>query len=210
MSPLSSATRRDLFNAGLTASEAGPLTRHRTAAVASDTIRRFNVDITDEQLADLRQRIAATRWPEKEAVADQFQGIEFATMLELASYSATDYDWRRGEAKLQTFPQSFTEIDKLNNQPAIAISKTSATGELTRDEILDNITLYWLSNTGVSASCLYWEYIGGFSNSKGVPVAVSAFHGEQYEARRSRPERAYPKLIHYNGVEKGGHFTARE
>lgn len=102
-------------------------------------------------------------------------------------------------------------------QPAIAVSEAltrsaSATGELTRDEILDNITLYWLTNTGVSASRLYWEYKGGFFNTKGVsiPVAVSVFPGEQYEAPRSWTERAYPKLIHYNRVEKGGHFAAWE
>jgi pimeloyl-ACP methyl ester carboxylesterase len=102
-------------------------------------------------------------------------------------------------------------------QPAAAIGSalnrtTSATGELTRDEILDNITLYWLTNTGVSASRLYWEYKGGFFNAKGVaiPVAVSVFPGEQYEAPRSWAERAYPKLIYYNKVAKGGHFAAWE
>jgi pimeloyl-ACP methyl ester carboxylesterase len=102
-------------------------------------------------------------------------------------------------------------------QPAAAIVSalnrtTSATGELTRDEILDNITLYWLTNTGVSASRLYWEYKGGFFNAKGVaiPVAVSVFPGEQYEAPRSWAERAYPKLIYYNKVAKGGHFAAWE
>ena len=89
---------------------------------------------------------------------------------------------------------------------------SSATGELTRDEILDNITLYWLTNTGVSSSRLYWEYKGGFFNAKGVkiPVAVTVFPGEQYEAPRSWTERAYPKLIHYNRVAKGGHFAAWE
>jgi pimeloyl-ACP methyl ester carboxylesterase len=102
-------------------------------------------------------------------------------------------------------------------QPAAAVTAalmrtSSATGELTRDEILDNITLYWLTNTGVSASRLYWEYKGGFFNAKGVtiPVAVSVFPGEQYEAPRSWTERAYPKLIHYNKLEKGGHFAAWE
>ena len=89
---------------------------------------------------------------------------------------------------------------------------TSATGELTRNEILDNITLYWLTGTGVSASRLYWEYKGGFFNAKGVsiPVAVSVFPGEQYEAPRSWTERAYPKLIHYNRLDRGGHFAAWE
>jgi pimeloyl-ACP methyl ester carboxylesterase len=102
-------------------------------------------------------------------------------------------------------------------QPAATVAAgllrtSSTTGELTRDEILDNITLYWLTNTGVSASRLYWEYKGGFFNVKGVsiPVAVSVFPGEQYEAPRSWTEKAYPKLIHYNKLDKGGHFAAWE
>jgi pimeloyl-ACP methyl ester carboxylesterase len=104
-----------------------------------------------------------------------------------------------------------------DGQPAAAVVSalnrtTSDIGELTRDEILDNITLYWLTNTGVSASRLYWEYKGGFFNTKGVsiPVAVSVFPGEQYEAPRSWTERAYPNLIYYNQLDKGGHFAAWE
>jgi pimeloyl-ACP methyl ester carboxylesterase len=104
-----------------------------------------------------------------------------------------------------------------DGQPAAAVmaalDRTSSTsGELTRDEVLDNITLYWLTNTGVSASRLYWEYKGGFFNAKGVtiPVAVTVFPSEQYEAPRSWAERAYPNLIHYNRVDKGGHFAAWE
>jgi pimeloyl-ACP methyl ester carboxylesterase len=102
-------------------------------------------------------------------------------------------------------------------QPAAAVVSAlerteSATGELTRDEVLDNITLYWLTNTGISASRLYWEYKGGFFNAKGVsiPVAVTVFPSEQYQAPRSWAERAYPNLIHYNQVDKGGHFAAWE
>ncbi len=104
-----------------------------------------------------------------------------------------------------------------DGQPAAAVVEalgrtSSEVGELTRDEILDNITLYWLTNTGVSASRLYWEYKGGFFNAKGVtiPVAVTVFPGEQYEAPRSWTERAYPNLLHYNRVAKGGHFAAWE
>jgi pimeloyl-ACP methyl ester carboxylesterase len=107
--------------------------------------------------------------------------------------------------------------DDGGGQPAAevvaALSRTtSATGELTRDDILDNITLFWLTNTGVSASRLYWEYKGGFWDAKGVsiPVAVSVFPGEAYQAPRSWVESAYPKLIHYDQVEKGGHFAAWE
>jgi pimeloyl-ACP methyl ester carboxylesterase len=376
-------------------------------------IRPFHVDIPDEALDDLRRRIAATNWPEKETVADQSQGVPLAMIQELARYWARDYDWRRCEGRLNALPQFITEIDGLDihfihvrsrhqdalplvvnhgwpgsiieqlkiidrltdptahgasasdafhlvipsmpgygfsgkptstgwgpermgrawaelmkrlgytryvaqggdwgafvvdqmglqapagllaihtnmpavvpadvdnavqrgdplpsdlsteerraceqldrtykqvdyakfmaarpqtlygiadspvglaawlldhndadGQPAAAVASaldrtTSATGELTRDEILDNITLYWLTNTGVSASRLYWEYKGGFFNAKGVsvPVAVSVFPGEQYQAPRSWTERAYPNLIHYNELDKGGHFAAWE
>jgi len=386
----------------------------QTATAAEDNaIRPFHVSIPQAALDDLRKRVRATQWPEKETVSDQSQGVPLAAMQELARYWATDYDWRKVEAKLNALPQFLTRIDGLEihfihvrskhknalplivnhgwpgsiieqlkiigpltdptafggraedafdvvipsmpgygfsgkptttgwgpermgrawdvlmkrlgytryvaqggdwgafvvdqmglqapkgllaihtNMPAVvpndintalsrgdpapaglsadeqracdqlartfkqveyarmmaarpqtlygiadspvglaawlidhndadaqpaaavfsALSRTSsATGELTRDEILDNITLYWLTNTGVSASRLYWEYKGGFFNAKGVsiPVAVSVFPGEQYEAPRSWTERAYPNLIHYNKLDKGGHFAAWE
>jgi hypothetical protein len=104
-----------------------------------------------------------------------------------------------------------------DGQPAAAVAAaldrtTSATGQLTRNEILDNITLYWLTNTGISASRLYWEYRGGFFNAKGVsiPVAVTVFPSEQYQAPRSWTEAAYPNLIWFNEVGRGGHFAAWE
>jgi pimeloyl-ACP methyl ester carboxylesterase len=88
---------------------------------------------------------------------------------------------------------------------------------LTREDVLDNITLFWLTNTGISSSRLYWERLRevgefGFFNPKGVsiPVAVSVFPDELFPAPRSWTEKAYPKLIHYNKVEKGGHFAAWE
>jgi pimeloyl-ACP methyl ester carboxylesterase len=383
------------------------------AAEEDNAIRVFSINVTEEALLDLRRRIVATRWPDRETVTDQSQGVPLATMRDLARYWAADYDWRKCEAQLNTLPHFITEIDGLDihfihvrsshesalplivthgwpgsiieqlkiigpladptrhgasawdafhvvipsmpgygfsgkptstgwgpermaqawaelmkrlgytryvaqggdwgafvvdqmglqapagllaihtnmpatvpanidkallaggpvpsglssdeqrayeqlvrtfkqvdyarlmgsrpqtlygiadspvglaawlldhndadGQPAAAVASalnrvTSATGELTRDEVLDNITLYWLTNTGVSASRLYWEYKGGFFNAKGVsiPVAVTVFPGEQYEAPRSWTERAYPKLIHYNRVEKGGHFAAWE
>jgi pimeloyl-ACP methyl ester carboxylesterase len=376
-------------------------------------IRPFHVHVPDEALVDLRQRINATKWPERETVADDSQGVPLATMQALARYWTTEYDWRKAEATLNALPQFITAIDGLDihfihvrsthdnalplivthgwpgsvieqlkiidpltnptahgasaadafhvvipsmpgygfsgkpattgwgpermarawaelmtrlgytryvaqggdwgafvvdqmglqapagllaihtnmpatvpadvdkallagdplpsglsaeegrayeqlvrtfkqvdyarlmgsrpqtlygiadspvglaawlldhndadGQPAAAVATalnrtTSATGELTRDEILDNITLYWLTNTGVSASRLYWEYKGGFFNAKGVsiPVAVSVFPGEQYQAPRTWAEKAYPNLIYFHEVDKGGHFAAWE
>jgi pimeloyl-ACP methyl ester carboxylesterase len=83
---------------------------------------------------------------------------------------------------------------------------------LTRDDILDNITLTWLTNTAISGARLYWERKVGFFSVKGVsiPVAVSVFPDELYPAPRSWAERAFPKLIHYNRLDKGGHFAAWE
>jgi pimeloyl-ACP methyl ester carboxylesterase len=83
---------------------------------------------------------------------------------------------------------------------------------LTRDDVLDNVTLFWLTNTGVSAARLYWEHKLGFFTPKGVkiPVAVSSFPDDLYPMPRSWAERAYPELIHYNVLPKGGHFAAWE
>ena len=88
---------------------------------------------------------------------------------------------------------------------------------LSRDDVLDNVTLYWLTNTAISSARLYWDTAqistgGGFFDVRGVtiPVAVSAFPNEIYAAPRSRAERAYPKLIYYNKLDKGGHFAAWE
>jgi pimeloyl-ACP methyl ester carboxylesterase len=84
---------------------------------------------------------------------------------------------------------------------------------LTRDDILDNITLYWLTNPGISAARLYWENKADFFNAENIstPFAISVFPDELYQAPRSWAERAYPRnLIHYNRLDRGGHFAAWE
>jgi pimeloyl-ACP methyl ester carboxylesterase len=376
-------------------------------------IRPFTIDIPEKDLTALRDRILATRWPEKETVSDQSQGVQLETMQNLARYWASEYDWRRCEARLNAVPQFITEIDGLDihfihvrskhedalpliithgwpgsiieminvigpltdptayggsaddafhlvipsipgygfsgkptsagwgperiahawtelmrrlgyaqfvaqggdwgavitdlmgveapreligihtNMPGTVppdISRLLATnvlgagdprpsnlspeenrafdqltflyttgfgyalemglrpetlygladspialagwmldhdarsyedishafvgnhpvGNLTRDEVLDNITLTWLTNTGVSSARLYWENKLGFFDVKGVtvPTAVSVFPHELYQAPRTWAERAYPDLVYFNEVDMGNHFAA--
>jgi pimeloyl-ACP methyl ester carboxylesterase len=376
-------------------------------------IRPFRVDVPESELAELRRRINATKWPERETVTDQSQGVQLATIQKLARYWATEYDWRKCEARLNALPQFITEIDGLDIHfiharskhedalplivthgwpgsvveqlkivdpltnptahgasasdafhvviPSIPgygfsgrpstpgwdptriarawvvlmkrlgytqfvaqggdwgaiitdvmatqappellgihtnmagvippeIDKAASAGAptpsglsaderlayerlsfvyakgvgyayqmglrpqtlygiadspvglaayfldhdarsydliarvfdghaegLTRDDVLDNITLTWLTNTAISGARLYWERLRAenkfdFFGVKGVsiPVAVSAFPDELYPAPRSWAERAYPNLIHYKKLEKGGHFAAWE
>jgi pimeloyl-ACP methyl ester carboxylesterase len=378
------------------------------AAAEDRSIRPFTYHAPQAELDELRRRIVATRWPEKETVADSSQGVQLATIQKLARYWATEYDWRKVEAKLNTLPQFVTEIDGLDihfihvrskhenalplivthgwpgsiieqlkiidpltnptahggsasdafdvvipslpgygfsgkptttgwdpiriarawivlmkrlgytrfvaqggdwgnavteqmallappeligihtNMPATVpddVAKALASGGpppsgvsadeknaydqltffykqslgyaqemknrpqsiygigdspvgmaawmidhdarsyaliarvfdgqregLTRDDILDNATLYWLTNTTISSARLYWESKLVFFAPKhvAIPVAVSAFPDELYQAPRSWTERAYPKLIHYDKLDKGGHFAAWE
>jgi pimeloyl-ACP methyl ester carboxylesterase len=105
-------------------------------------------------------------------------------------------------------------------QPAAAVTSAllgrtvngHPAGALTRDDVLDDITLYWLTNTAISSARLYWENKVGLYNAANisVPAAVSVFPGENYEAPRSWAERAYHKLIYYNTLDKGGHYAAWE
>jgi len=396
-------------SSGSSAAGAAPAPAKTGAAADDSSIRPFHVNFPDADLADLRRRVSATKWPERELVTDATQGVQLATTQKLAQYWAANYDWRKVEARLNALPQFITTIDGLdihfihvrskhaNALPVIVThgwpgsiieqlkiiapltdptayyggkaedafdvvipslpgygfsGKPTATGwdpqriarawivlmkrlgykryvaqggdwgncvtelmalqappellgmhtnmaatvpaeidkaafsgapapanlsadegraydqlvffyrhglgyagemanrpetlygiadspvglaawildhdaasyalitrvfdgqpeGLTRDDILENITLYWLTNTAVSSARLYWEYKGGFFDVRNVtiPVAVSAFPDEIYQAPRSWAEKAYPKLIYYNRLPKGGHFAAWE
>jgi pimeloyl-ACP methyl ester carboxylesterase len=377
-------------------------------AADKNAIRPFHVNVPEAELTELRRRINATKWPERETVTDASQGVQLATIQALARYWATDYDWRRIEAKLSALPHFITEIDGLDihfihvrskhenalplivthgwpgsvieqlkiidpltnptahgasasdafdvvvpsmpgygysgkptttgwgpdriarawvtlmkrlgytkfvaqggdwgavitdlmgvqaspellgihtNMPGavpVDVDKAAFTGApapsglsaeekaaferlqfvyskgvaygyqmglrpqtlygiadspiglaayfldhdawsyalisrvfagesagLTRDDVLDNITIAWLTNTALSGARLYWENKFSYFNVKGVsiPVAVSAFPDEIDLCPRSWAERAYPKLIYYNKHDKGGHFAAFE
>src|SRR5215470_812909 len=86
----------------------------QTTATQQSAIRPFQFNFPDAELADLRRRINATRWPERELVSDASQGVQLATMQKLAKYWGTGYDWRKGEAKLKAVPHFITEIDGLD------------------------------------------------------------------------------------------------
>ncbi len=130
MSVLSLAlTRRNLLSASAAAGGVGvamlavPIIAKAAIAEGGTAIRPFRANIPDEALADLRRRIAATRWPDSETVADQSQGVQLAKIQPLVRYWGTDYDWRNAEAKFNGLPQFITEIDGLDIQFAHIRSK---------------------------------------------------------------------------------------
>ncbi|MGE5853550.1 MAG: epoxide hydrolase family protein [Deltaproteobacteria bacterium] len=111
---VASSTRRDIL-AILAAAGAFTVLPARFAAAAEDnTIRPFKITVPEEQIVDLRRRIASTRWPDRETAADQSQGVQLAKLQELVRYWGTDYDWRKAEAKLNALPQFMTTIDNVD------------------------------------------------------------------------------------------------
>ena len=403
---MSPPTRRSVLAASAAAATVGLLpAAPRAAAVEDSAIRPFRIDVPDAALADLRRRLAATRWPDRETVTDQSQGVPLAKIQPLFRYWATDYDWRKVEARLNALLQFVTEIDGLDiqfahvrsahadalplimthgwpgsiiellkvvapltdptacggraedafhlvlpslpghgfserprstgwgpdrvarawaglmrrlgyeryvsqggdhgsvvsdamarqapagllgihvNMPATVppdIAKALRDGDpapaglseaekrafaqlaafyktgsayaammttrpqtlgygladspaglaaffyekfaawtytngeperaLTRDDMLDDISLYWLTNTATSAARFYWENNANNFNAVDVstPAAVTVFPGEIYQAPRSWAERSYHKLIYWDEVDRGGHFAAWE
>src|SRR5512142_2995369 len=109
-----SPTRRSLLAMAATAGAVSLLPEYLAAATDGNAVRPFHVHIPEAELVDLRRRVAATRWPDRETVSDQTQGVQLATMQKLARYWSTDYDWRKCEARLKALPQFLTEIDGLD------------------------------------------------------------------------------------------------
>ena len=266
-------------------------TKSSEQSTSKDSIRPFTVNVSESDLDDLRTRLAMTRFPTKELVSDRSQGVQLATVQELAHYWAEDYDFGRIEGRLNSLPQFTTEIDGVDIHfnflaGAIGITdqlpaeseeeraahdavKTFTTngfayfleqstrpqtigyslvdspvglaawlldhdtdsyykisrafvdrrpvGHLTRESIVDNITLYWLTGTGASAARWYWEFGQAQATAAGqapppvsVPVGFTTFPGEIWAAPRSWVETVYPGLAYFNEVDRGGHFAAWE
>src|SRR5580704_5691268 len=115
MSATSSSLDRRGFLASSAAVAASSLFATATRAAAEDgSIRPFHINIPKEQLVDLRRRVLATRWPDRETVGDRSQGVQLAKIQEVVRYWGTDYDWRKVEARLNALPQFMTEIDGLD------------------------------------------------------------------------------------------------
>jgi hypothetical protein len=102
---LSSPDRRQVLAASATVAASSLIPTQARAASTSDAIRPFRIDVPQEELVELRRRILATRWPERETVTDESQGVPLTMIQELAHYCGTDYDWRKCEAKLNVLPQ---------------------------------------------------------------------------------------------------------
>ena len=116
MSPKSllALTRRELLAAAAVAGASGLLAGTRSAQANGEGVSPFSINFPEDQLDDLRRRVAATRWPDKETVTDDTQGVQLATIQKLAKHWATEYDWRKMEAQLNALPQFITEIDGLD------------------------------------------------------------------------------------------------
>jgi pimeloyl-ACP methyl ester carboxylesterase len=160
-------------------------------------VRPFRVDVPEEDLDDLRRRIAATRWPSKELVEDRSQGVQLATLRELARFWTTEYDWRTCEARLNALPQFTTEIDGVDIHFIHVRSQ--------HENALPLIMTHGWPGSVIELL----ETVGPLTDPT-VPVGFTTFPGEIWTAPRSWVETVYPNLTYFNEVDSGGHFAAWE
>jgi pimeloyl-ACP methyl ester carboxylesterase len=204
-------------------------------AVVSEQVSRFRIETDQTVLDDLRDRLRRTRWPERETVPGWTQGVPLGYVQELCRYWAQGYDWRATEARLNRLPQFRTEIDGLGihfvvDSPAALcawlIEKfwawTDCDGHLenvlTRDELLDNLMLYWLPGTGASSARLYWQsfkqvqqrFRVATTDVVAAPTGCSIFPKENPRPSRRWAEKRFTDIRYWNEPSKGGHFAAFE
>lgn len=150
--------------------------------------RPLHIAIPQAQLLDLKSRLALTRYPDAQTVADWDQGVPLAYVRELATYWQEQYDWRRCEARLNAWPNFLIEI-----------------------ELLDNVTLYWLTNSAASSARLYWHSLRNFSAHEiHLPTGCSLFPLELMRLSRRWAERRFRNIVYWNELPRGGHFAAME
>ena len=158
-------------------------------------IRSFRVKMPEEAITDLRRRVSAARWPERETVSDDTQGVRLALIQELGRYWGSEYDWRPREAKLNALPNFITEIDGLDIHFIHVRSRHPGALPLI-------VTHGWPGSIIEQLKII---------EPLTIPFAISVFPDDLYQAPRSWAERAYPRnLIHYNKLDRGGHFAAWE
>ena len=168
-----------------------------TKRSAAEDVRAFTVDVPEEELAELRRRIEATRWPSEELVPDRSQGVQWATLQALARYWTTEYDWRTCEARLNALPQFTTEIDGVDIHFIHVRSQ--------HENALPLIMTHGWPGSVIELL----ETVGPLTDPT-VPVGFTTFPGEIWAAPRSWVETVYPNLTYFNEVDRGGHFAAWE
>jgi Epoxide hydrolase N terminus len=194
-------------------------------------VRPFHIDVPEEEIDELRRRVQATRWPEKETVADQSQGVPLATIQELVRYWGTDYDFRRFEARLNAFNMPGTvplDVSKALTSNVFGTGD-SRPADLSADESrayeqlsflftkgigyalemgLRPQTLYGLADSPIALAAWMLDHDArSYDDISQAPAAVSVFPRELYQAPRSWAEKAYPNLIYFNEVDVGNHFA---
>jgi pimeloyl-ACP methyl ester carboxylesterase len=147
---------------------------------------------------------------ERRAVETLTNAYQYAGQAEMAWHPQTLFGLADSPAALAAW---LIDHDPISYETLVAPAFVAGReGGLTRDDILDNTTMFWLTNTGVSASRIYWEHKASWAAVRNVtvPVAVSVFPDDVVYSPRSWTEQAYPNLVHYNEVGRGGHFAAWE
>jgi pimeloyl-ACP methyl ester carboxylesterase len=160
-------------------------------------VRPFHVSVPEAELSDLRSRINAAKWPERETVTDDSQGVPLALMQELARYWAADYDWRKCEAKLNALPQFMTEIDGLDIHFIHVRS--------------DHAALLADRHGGFVGPPLLGKQVQPLQRRRCLrPCCRQRLSRRELPGPAELVERAYHNLIYLNEVDKGGHFAAWE
>lgn len=175
------------------------------ATEATDAVLPYRIHVSKAALSDLRQRVRATRWPNKETVSDQSQGVQLTKIQELLRYWGTDYDWRKAEAKLNALPQFVTSIDRLDIHFIHVRSRHANALPLIITHGWPGSILELVNTIGPLTDPTAY----GGSAEDAFDVVIPYMPGYGFSGKPNA-ERSYKKLIYFNEVKKGGHFASWE